>query len=176
MAKYVLFGSTNETGLHFIRHATASNFKVLCLYPYESRRLYVDRNRPLLSSLGGIPIPYNFRTVRSFVEGASGPVGLKTILEGADGVVWAADPDLRETTLSRDEDRYRDYFEDIQNTVSRMKRSKVDRFLCLTNHSFYGRDTLEREKWGWNTQVERPHSTYSSVTDFLISGAMKDTG
>src|ERR1700686_1499936 len=103
MSRYVLIGSTNETALHFIRHASKQNLKILCLYPYDTRKLYIDRHAPVLSSLGGYPMRYNFRSTsaKALTQGAHGPDVLEEILEGASGVIWAADPDMKETTSSR---------------------------------------------------------------------------
>src|SRR5271167_4944505 len=104
MSKFVLFGSTNRIALHFIRHASASNLKILCLYPYETQDS--DRHSLLISSLGGIPIRYNFRNTNPGVEGLHSHDGLKSILRETKGVVWAARPDARETTFSRPEERF----------------------------------------------------------------------
>src|SRR5947207_1481107 len=135
MAKFVLFGSTNRTALHFIRHASASNLKVLCLYPYDTQNS--DRHSLLISSLGGIPIPYNFRVTTPELEAHSGHEALKSILEGAKGVVWAADPDLRQTTLSsRSEERLSDYVADLKSTFSALRElGSPRRFLLLTRHA-----------------------------------------
>jgi NAD(P)H-binding len=150
MAKFVLFGSTNRTALHFIRHASASNFKVLCLYPYDNQNY--DRHSLLISSLGGIPIRYNFFTNE---VGHHDLEGLKSILEGARGVVWAAEPHSRETRLGDYDKRFMDYYADLRMTLSLMREMALKgRFLLLTRHPNEGEFTDKVEKW-WRTQAMR---------------------
>lgn len=170
MAKFVLFGSTNRTALHFIRHASASNLKILCLYPYNTQNS--DRHSLLISSLGGIPIRYNFRSTNPELEGHHGEEGLKSILDGAKGVIWAADPDLQQTTLSsRIEDRFSDYIADLKTTFLVMRELGSPRlFLLLTRHANYGRvGTLKNnEKW-WRTHATLNRTLYSTRVELLQS-------
>src|ERR1700737_1232032 len=177
MSKYILFGSTNETALHFIRHATSANLRIICLYPYHPGRLYVDRQAPLLSSLGGVPVPYNFRRspVRTVTHGSHGSRALQEILDGAKGVVWAAHPNLQETTISMPGQQFIDYLEDVKCTFQGMRFAGVDRFLCLAHNSIHLRDVnggknIVSPFWR-NTQFghSADHDFISSATAELIS-------
>jgi hypothetical protein len=178
MSKYILFGSTNETALHFIRHATSANLRIICLYPYHPGRLYVDRQAPLLSSLGGVPVPYNFRssTVKTLTHGSHGSQGLQEILDGAKGVVWAAHPNLQETTINTPSQYFIDYLEDVECTFQGMRLAEVDRFLCLAHNSihlrnFNGGKNIVSPFWG---DTKFRHSTgHDCATAELISSTMK---
>ena len=176
MAKFVLFGSTNKTALHFIRHASASKLKILCLYPYDTQNS--DRHSLLISSLGGIPIRYNFRNTNPELEGYSGHDGLKSILDGAKGVVWAADPGLQQTTLSsRIEDRFSDYIADLKITFSVMRKlDSPRRFLLLTRHANRGLVGIlkDNEKW-WRTHATLNRTLYSTGIE-LVESTMNTEG
>ena len=170
MAKFVLFGSTNRTALHFIRHASASNLKILCLYPYGHQNS--DRHSLLISSLGGIPIRYNFRSTNPELEGHHGQEGLKSILKGAKWVIWAADPDLQQTTLSsRIEERFSDYIADLKTTFSVIRElGSPRRFLLLTRHANHGHVGIlkDNEKW-WRTHAMLNRTLYSTGVELLES-------
>lgn len=169
MSKFVLFGSTNRTALHFIRHASASNLKILCLYPYETQDS--DRHSLLISSLGGIPIRYNFRNTYPEVEGLHSHDGLKSILRGTKGVVWAAGPDGRETTLSRHEERFSDYLQDLRSTFAAMlELGHPRRFLLLTRNANCGVDGSgkDEEKWWRNYAIDN-RSLASTGVELLES-------
>lgn len=167
MTKFVLFGSTNETALHFIRHAAAANLKTLCLYPYEARKSYIDRHSLLISSLGGVPIRYNFRTAKSITHGYQGSRALQSLLKGVNAVVWAADPDLRQTTLSRPEERLTEYLEDLRNTfVALRELQQPRRFVCLTQHSIHEREgmVMDQKHW-WQTYTKPDRALQEALSE-----------
>ena len=124
----------------------------------------------LISSHGGIPIRYNFRRTSSETPGYHGHEALKTLLEGVTGVVWAAEPDCRETTLSR----FSDYVADLQSTFSAMRElNSMRRILLLTRHSSHrllglakeneeGRPTQRMWNLGLRTGIESLESTMDS--------------
>jgi NAD(P)H-binding len=174
MAKYVLFGPTNETALHFIRHASSANLKIICLYPYDARKSYIDRNSPLIYSLGGIPQKYNFRSTKSGTDKSQGKKALQNILRDVKGVVWAADPDLRETTLSRPDERFTEYLEDLRNTLSLMsERDGPKRFLCLAQHSIHEREgSMKGNDIWWESYGTRRYNLHTAVSE-LVNYTMK---
>jgi NAD(P)H-binding len=141
MSKYVLLGSTNETALHFIRQGSIANLKVLCLYSYLSHKFNIDRQAPLISSLGGFPVRYNFRSaINPAVHGFHGPATLKTILAEADGVIWADQPTFKdqswkETGEAAAKQIFEQYLAALKTTFKVMRAAKLNRFLYLGHNT-----------------------------------------
>jgi hypothetical protein len=166
MSKYVLLGSTNETALHFIRQASIANLKVLCLYSYQSHRRDIDRQAALLSSLGGFPVRYNFRsTINPATHGFHGPAALKAILAEADGVIWADQPNWKdrsnwketgEMAAKRDTEIIEQYLAALQTTFEAMRSVKLDRFLYL------GHNTIRFPYVNGKHRLSRPRHAFDN--------------
>jgi hypothetical protein len=88
-------------------------------------------------------------------------------MKGANAVVWAADPDLRQTTLSHPEEQFAEYLEDLRNTFTVLRELQHPRrFLCLTQHSIHEREgmMMDQKNW-WQTYTKPSHTLQATLSE-----------